>query len=199
MFESQQFLNFIQQYGYWIIYPLMVIEGPIVTLVASGLSALGILRIEIIFLLSVVGDLTMDIILYYIGFYGNKRLRKYILKQPTLEKRRQLVHKFFKKHGGKMIFFVKISTGLCYITFITAGMVKMPLKRFLTFSLLGGILWSGLLVTLGYFYGHLYQEINGKIEQAGIIIIGLGIITLLTLSFIRKRKINKLLNNKLVP
>lgn len=192
---EQQLLDFIQQYGYWIIYPLMIIEGPIITLVASGFSALGILRIEIIFLLSVIGDLTMDIILYYIGFYGNKRLRKYILKQPTLERRRQLVHNFFKEHGGKMIFFVKISTGLCYVTFITAGMIKMPLKRFLTFSLLGGILWNGLLVVLGYFYGHLYQEISGKIGQAGVIIMGLGVITILALSFIKKWKTNSLLNS----
>ena len=187
MLDSQQLLEFISQYGYWILFPLMIIEGPIVTLIGGGLAALGVLRVEIVFLLSIFGDLTMDIILYYIGFYGNARLRKRIAKHSKWEKRRILVRNFFKKHGGKVIFFVKISSGLCYVTFITAGMIRMPLKRFLFFSLVGGIIWSGLLVGLGYFYGHLYQEISGKIEQAGIIVILLTTLTFIGIIFIKKK------------
>jgi len=187
MLDSQQLLEFISQYGYWILFPLMIIEGPIVTLIGGGLAALGVLRVELVFLLSIFGDLTMDIILYYIGFYGNARLRKRIAKHSKWEKRRILVRNFFKKHGGKVIFFVKISSGLCYVTFITAGMIRMPLKRFLFFSLVGGIIWSGLLVGLGYFYGHLYQEISGKIEQAGIIVILLTTLTFIGIIFIKKK------------
>ena len=187
MLDNQLILNFIQEYGYWILYPLMIIEGPIVTLVGGGLSALGILKIEIVFLLSVAGDLTMDIGLYYFGLYGNKRLRKWIAKHKKLERRRSQIQTFFKNHGGKMIFFVKISSGLCYITFITAGMIKMPLKRFLFFSLMGGILWSGALVAIGYFYGHLYQEISGKIEQAGVLTLILALLTFFGIILLKKR------------
>jgi len=194
MIEQQQLLNFVQQYGYWILYPLMVIEGPIVTLIGGGLAALGILRTEIVFMLSVIGDLTMDIGLYYFGLYGNRRLRKWIAKHKKLELKRKRVRKFFKNHGGKIIFFVKISSGLCYITFITAGMIRMPLKRFLFFSLIGGIIWSGLLVSLGYFYGHLYQEMNTKIEQASILISGLALISFIGLTLFKKWKTNQLLN-----
>lgn len=86
-----------------------------------------------------------------------------------------------------MIFFVKISSGLCYITFITAGMIKMPLKRFLFFSLMGGILWSGALVAIGYFYGHLYQEISGKIEQAGVLTLILALLTFFGIILLKKR------------
>jgi membrane protein DedA with SNARE-associated domain len=196
MIEQQQLLNFVQQYGYWILYPLMVIEGPIVTLVAGGLAALGILRIELVFIISVIGDLTMDIGLYYFGLYGNRRLREWIAKHKKLELRRRQVRTFFKNHGGKVIFFVKISSGLCYITFITAGMIKMPLRRFLFFSFIGGIIWSGLLTGLGYFYGHLYQEISGKIEQAGLIIITLAVLSFIVVTVFKKLGANKLLKSK---
>jgi membrane protein DedA with SNARE-associated domain len=188
MLENQQLLDFTQQYGYWILYPLMIIEGPIVTLFAGGLSALGILRAEIVFMLSVAGDLTMDVGLYYFGLYGNKRLRKWIARHPKLEQRRKKVRSFFKTHGGKIIFFVKISSGLCYITFITAGMIRMPLKKFLLFSLIGGIIWSGALVALGYFYGNLYQEISGKIEQAGLITIGSALSSFIIITIFKKQK-----------
>jgi membrane protein DedA with SNARE-associated domain len=196
MIENQQLLEFIQQYGYWILYPLMIIEGPIITLIGGGLAALGILRVEIVFLLSVIGDLTMDIGLYYIGLYGNNRLRKWFVQHKKLELKRKQVRNFFKNHSGKIIFFVKISSGLCYVTFITAGMIRMPLKRFLFFSLIGGILWSGLLTGLGYFYGHLYQEISGKIEQAGLIIIILTALSLIIVTIFKKVGTNKLLKSK---
>jgi len=195
MIESQQLLNFIQQYDYWILYPLMIIEGPIITLIGGGLAAMGILQAEIVFLLSVLGDLTMDIGLYYFGLYGDKRLRRWIARHRKLELRRKQVRKFFKNHGGKIIFFVKISSGLCYITFITAGMTRMPLKKFLFFSLVGGIIWSGLLVTIGYFYGHLYQEISGKIEQAGILVASLAVISLAGITLLKKWETNKLINS----
>ncbi len=187
MLENQYLLSFIQQYGYWILYPLMIVEGPIITLIGGGLSALGALRIETVFLLSVLGDLTMDIGLYYFGFYGNNRIRKWIIKKPAIEAKRLQVSNFFKNHGGKIIFLVKISSGLCYVTFITAGMIRMPLKKFLAFSLIGGIVWSGLLVTLGYFYGHLYQEIGDKIEQAGLILLILTMLTIFIISLLKKK------------
>lgn len=192
--ENQQLLIFIQQYGYWILYPLMIVEGPIVTLIGGGLAALGVLRLEIVFLLSVAGDLTMDIGLYYFGLYGNKRLRKWIARHKRLENKRSQIQKFFENHGGKVIFFVKISSGLCYITFITAGMIRMPLRRFLFFSLVGGVLWSGLLVLLGYFYGHLYQEISDEIEQAGIIVLTLVTLTFIGIMLLKKWKTRQLLN-----
>ncbi len=192
--EATHLINFIQNYGYWVLYPLMVVEGPIITLIGGGLAALGILQVEIVFLLSILGDLTMDISLYYFGLHGNQRLLEWINKHQKWKKRQKLISSFFKKHGGKVIFFVKISSGLCYITFITAGMIKMPLKKFLFFSLVGGIIWSGLLVSLGYFYGHLYQQISDKIEQAGILIFSLAIISFIFIILAKKWETTKLIN-----
>ena len=196
--DTQFILSFIQDYGYWILYPLMILEGPIVTLAAAGLSATGVLNIWAVFLLSIIGDLTMDIILYFIGFFGNKRLRKYIARHPRLEKKRITLQNFFQKHGGKVVFFVKISTGLAYITFITAGMIRLPLRRFIIFTLLGGIIWSGLLVALGFFYGHLYLQISNHIQQAGFIIALTALITMILLYLFRKWEAKKILNKKFI-
>jgi membrane protein DedA with SNARE-associated domain len=191
--DSQVVLDFIQQYGYWILYPLMIIEGPLITLLAGGLSATGILNVWLVFLLSLLGDLSMDVILYYIGFFGNKRLRQRIAQRPKLESRRVKLEKFFQKHGGKVVFFVKISTGLAYITFITAGMIRLPLRRFIFFTLLGGIIWSGALVALGYFYGQLYLQISNHIRWAGVIVFSGAILTFLILTLLRKWKAKQFL------
>jgi len=168
--DNQLVLQFVQQYGYWILYPLSIIEGPLVTLIGGGFAALGILRPELVFAISILGDLTMDLGLYYLGFFGNKKLRRFIERRPRLKRKHLQVQHFFENHGGKVIFLVKITVGLSYITFVTAGMIKMPLRRFLFFSFLGGIIWSGLLVSLGYFYGSLYKVISMHLHQAGIVV-----------------------------
>lgn len=189
--DNQQIIQFIQEYGYWILYPLVIIEGPLATLAGGGLAALGLLKTELVFIVAIFGDLTMDLILYAIGFFGNQRLRNFIERHPRIESKRKKLQIFFEKHGGKVIFLVKITTGLSYITFITAGMIRMPLKKFLFFSLLGGVVWSGLLVTIGYFYGNLYKTIGQHIEWAGIIIGGIIFGTWLIASVIRKWEIKK--------
>ncbi len=189
--DGQQIAQFIKEYGYWILYPLAVFEGPLATLAGGSVAALGLLKVELVFLISLFGDLTMDLILYAIGFFGNKRLRNFIGRHPKIEIKRQKIQAFFEKHGGKVIFLVKITTGLSYITFITAGMIRMPLKKFLFFSFLGGIIWSGLLITLGYFYGNLYKIIGHNLEWAGIVIGGTIIGTLLILNLIKKWEIKK--------
>ncbi len=189
--DSQQITQFIQEYGYWILYPLTIIEGPLATLAGGGLAALGLLKIELVFLISIFGDLTMDLILYAIGYFGNQRLRNFIGRHPKIETRRKKLQTFFEKHGGKVIFLVKITVGLSYITFITAGMIRMPLKKFLFFSILGGIIWSSILITIGYFYGNLYRTIGQHIEWASLIVVGITLGTLLFINLVKKWEIKK--------
>ncbi len=190
--DGQQITQFIQEYGYWILYPLTILEGPLATLAGGGLAALGLLKVELVFIISLFGDLTMDLALYAVGFFGNQRLRSFIGRHPKIEIRRKKLQTFFEKHGGKVIFLVKITVGLSYITFITAGMIRMPLKKFLFFSFLGGMIWSGILVTIGYFYGNLYKTIGQHIEWAGFIIAGIFIGTFLFMNIVKKWELKKI-------
>ena len=65
---GQQIFDFLSHYGYWMMLPLMIIEGPIITIIASMLAKLGAFNIFIVFILSVAGDMIGDIILYYLGY-----------------------------------------------------------------------------------------------------------------------------------
>jgi len=191
---SQDFFHFIQEYGYWIIYPLAIIEGPLVTLMAGSFSALGLLRWDLSLLVAILGEFTMDSFLYLLGRQGGEWLKKIINKSSKLKTTQQTLERFFKHHGGKTIFFVKITIGLSYITFITAGLIRFPYYRVALFSLLGGILWSGGLIILGYFYGHLYQKIAHGLSQAGFFIGGLFVLTLLVFVVYKKFKLQKIIN-----
>ena len=102
-----------------------------------------------------------DVILYGLGYkYGMgfvQDVGKYIGITENLVIR---MEKYFEQHGGKTIFAVKSTTGLCWATFTAAGIVKMDFKKFVKYSFLGGVVWSGFLVAMGYFYGYLWREIK---------------------------------------
>jgi len=165
---GQQIFIFLSHYGYVIMLPLMIIEGPVVTIIAAMLASLGAFNVFVVLVFSMIGDIAGDVILYGLGYkFGMgfvRRVGKYI---GITEKLVLKMEKYFINHGGKTIFAVKSTTGLCWATFTAAGIVKMDFKKFLKYSFLGGIVWSSFLVVMGYFYGYLWREIRDYIEWVG--------------------------------
>jgi membrane-associated protein len=99
---GQCIFDFLTQYGYWVMLPLAIVEGPATTLVASILASLGALNIFLVFAISIVGDIIGDVFLYFLGYrYGIKFSRvfgKYIgITQDTVGR----MEKYFDRHGGK--------------------------------------------------------------------------------------------------
>jgi membrane protein DedA with SNARE-associated domain len=193
---GQQIFSFLHHYGYWIMLPLMIIEGPIITIIASMLAKLGAFNIFIVFILSVLGDVIGDTILYWIGYiFGMNFVKKFGKYMGITEKLVMRMEKYFEKHGGKTIFTVKATTGLCWATFVTAGIVKMDFKKFLRYSFLGGLAWSGFLVILGYFYGYMWVELRQYIKIAGWIVITLALISIIAVQIYKKYQSKKMLQN----
>lgn len=193
---GQQIFQFLSHHGYWIMFPLMVIEGPIITILSAMLAKLGAFNIFIVFIISVIGDIVGDAILYWLGYiFGIAFVRKVGKYMGITEKLVLRMEKYFERHGGKTIFTVKATTGLCWATFTAAGIVKMDFKKFLKYSFLGGIAWSGFLVTMGYFYGYLWVQLREYIKIAGWIIIGIAIASFAAIQIYKKYQARKIFIN----
>ena len=187
--DGQQIFQFLSDYGYWIIFPLMILEGPITTIMAGVLASLGAFNIWVVLFLSITADIFGDIFLYKIGWrWGYSFVDKAGKYIGITTERVKRIDKFFRKHGSKAVFMAKSTTGLCFATFIVAGIVKMDFKKFVKYSFLGGLIWSGFLVGMGYFYGYLWREISQYIEWAGWLSISLAMITFVVVSFYKKYK-----------
>jgi membrane protein DedA with SNARE-associated domain len=184
-------LENIYSWNYLALFIAMTIEGPVATLTGSFLASLGGFNILIIYPLSVLADLVGDIILYLVGRFGGEKIlikaeRLLKIEESTVDK----IKDQFNQTGGKIVFFVKLTTGLCWITFLAAGTARMNFKRFVTYSLLGGVVWSGLLVVLGYFFGYAAGQIEQYLSYAGWIVFIITISILILFGFIRKKRIS---------
>lgn len=185
--DYPQILEIIAFWGYPLMLLLMILEGPIVTLGAAFMASMGIFNVFIVLILSIFGDVVGDIVLYYIGFFGKKkfipRKRKFLKSDSEIV---TIIKNSFKRKGAQIIFFTKATTGLCYITFTLAGMLKLDFKKFLLFSILGGIVWSSFVVALGYYFGWIAEEIEKYIKFSGWFIFFLAVLTLFLIIFYKK-------------
>lgn len=83
-------------------------------------------------------------------------------------------HAFFERHGGKAIVIARFMPFLRPFVPFVAGVGGMGYRRFLACNVLGGALWIGAFIHLGYFFGNL-PLVKGKFTPAlfGIILISL--------------------------
>lgn len=193
---SQEFMRLLPYWGYPAMLFFMTIEGPIVTIIAAFLASLGYFNVFIVFGLSVLGDVLGDIVLYFIGYFGGHRAllkaEKFLkIKESVVEKLREK----FRTSGARIIFYVKATTGLCYITFILAGAVRMKMSKFVKYSVLGGLIWSSFLVIVGYFFGYAAERINEYIKYAGIIIFAGAVIFFIGLTLYKRKQAKIMLEN----
>lgn len=189
---ESELIQFLIANGYWIMFLLMIVEGPIVTMAAAFLASLGFFSWPLVFLVSICGDLTGDVLWYSIGRkWGTAFVNgpgRFIGMKPSLIKK---MDRYFDTYGGRTIFLVKSTTGLCLVTFVAAGIARMDMKKFLSYSLLGGIVWSGTLTIAGYFFGFLYEEIAQVISWAGWLILGIAIGFFVGMNFYKKYRARK--------
>ena len=145
-------------------------------MVASGiLLKLNFFYFWPIYFALMLGDFTADICWYWVGYFGGRnfvdRFGKYFSLTPdVLEK----IEGFFHKHQDKILFISKITMGFGFAvaTLFVAGLVKIPFKRYAWFNFLGGFVWTGVLLLVGYFFGNLYAVLNKGFKV--VFIIGLA-------------------------
>lgn len=191
---GQHIFEFLRSYGYWAMLPLMIIEGPVVTIIAAMLASLGAFSWPIVLLFSILGDVIGDVLLYGAGRkWGMGFVRGFGRYMGITEALVLRMEKYFEKHGGKTIFAVKSTTGLCWATFATAGIVKMNFKKFVKFSIMGGFVWSGSLVAMGYFYGYLWREMKQYISWIGWVIAAIAVATYAGITLYKNYQAKKLL------
>ncbi len=193
---NQDFLHLLPYWGYPLMFVLMLFEGPFATMIAAFLASQGYFNVGIVFILSVLGDVLGDIGLYHIGYFGGphiiEKAQKILrISDATVEKLKRKFH----QNSGRLIFYVKSTTGLSYITFTLAGALRMKLLKFIKYSVLGGLVWSSLLVVLGYFFGYAAEQISQYIKYAGIAIFVCALIALVVISIIKKRESAEILEN----
>jgi membrane protein DedA with SNARE-associated domain len=167
-------ITFIIGYRYWAIFLAVLIEGPIVMTVTGFIYKFGYFNFLPAFLLLLTGDLIRDVLWYGVGYYEADRFiakfgKYFSIDAAIVEK----IKNIYTKYGYKILFVSKITMGFGFAlaVLITAGLSRVPLKKYILFNFLGGIVWTLLLMLLGYHFGNFYSLIKRGFNIAFLVFV----------------------------
>lgn len=187
----------IRNYGTWtyaLLFLIIFMEtGFVVTpflpgdslLFAAGTFAgMGDLNVVVLIILLAIAAILGDTINYWIGhFIGPKAFSGNIrfLKKEYLER----THEFYEKHGGKTIILARFIPIIRTFAPFVAGVGAMTYWRFITYNIVGGIVWVLIFTLGGYFFGN----IPAVQENFTLVILAIIFISVLPgiIEFLRER------------
>ncbi len=172
-------VDLIFEWGYLGIFLLMTIESSfipfpseIVLIPAGYLASNGDMDIGMIMLSALSGSMSGAFVNYYLALLlGRKILRKYgkyfFINGDSLQK----MDIYFQKHGHISTFIGRLVPGIRQLISIPAGMARMNLAVFSTYTALGASIWAFILVMLGYFIGENQELIDSYLKQITIAVL----------------------------
>ncbi len=142
--------------------------GAIAARDGSGLNA-GIAAVVLLGA-AALGDTTN----YWIGRRsGNWLIRRFpkVVKPAYLEKTNQ----FFETYGGKTLIMARFVPIVRTFAPFVAGTGAMPFRRFISFSVIGSLLWVGLILPAGWYLGS-NEWVKKHFEIVVLAIIGISVL-----------------------
>lgn len=149
-----QIFGLLYTYSYLVLFPLVVIEGPITMIISGFLVSLGFMDFTPTYITIVMGDIVGDIIYYSAGrWWLNGAFKKVISIFKINMKLVRKLEKALKKHKGPFLFFGKLSHAIGGLILFAAGDAKIPMKDFLEFNFFATLPKSLILLGVGYYFG----------------------------------------------
>ncbi|MFZ2522727.1 MAG: VTT domain-containing protein [Minisyncoccia bacterium] len=173
-FSPSDILSLLEHYKYFIIFPIAVLEGPIIIIISGFLVYLKVLNFYVAVVLLILADTIGDSLYYSIGRYWriSEKMRYLANYFGYSEKSQEYLENHFEKHKAKTFLLAKISHGLGGTVQIASGIARVKYKEFLFYSVLGTTPKTIILITIGYYLGSYYKKIDGYLNMFAYSVIG---------------------------
>jgi len=174
MLESfvQWLLDRFRDIGYPGIVVLMAIESSILPLPselvmppAGYLAAKGELSLPLVIVCGVLGSVLGALANYglaaWLGRAFVHRMGRYLLvSEKSLEQSEQ----FFARHGEISTFVARMLPVIRHLISLPAGLARMPIPRFMSFTALGAGIWCTVLTIIGWTIGRKENVLLGTLN-----------------------------------
>jgi membrane protein DedA with SNARE-associated domain len=162
--------------------------------ILAGIAARsGQLEPWLAFLSCLVGSLGGDLVMYSIGrYFGRSVLREHPFVARFLKPEREAkIEDLICRHGLKVFFLARFLVGIRSPVFLTAGILRVPLRRFLAADMLSASVVIGIFFGLGYRYAneilHSFQWIR-RAEVLLTVLVVLGVAGLVGIYWRRRQR-----------
>jgi len=154
------------------------LPGDSILFTAGFLINVGLLHFDIhlfvvlVCLAAVLGD--------GVGYVFGKRVGRRLFNRPNSllfrQENIQKAEEFYEKHGGVTVILARFIPVIRTFVPIVAGVGKMSYRTFLTYNVIGALLWAAGITYIGYYIGALMHKLGIEIDTVLLPIIAVIII-----------------------
>jgi len=199
---DQTIANFAGQYGPWIYALLFVVifaetglvvfpflPGDSVLFIAGTVVATAGLNVEVLVALLITAAILGDSLNYAVGHYIGPRVYDKPDSRWFKQDHLRRTQGFYDRYGGVTIIIGRFVPIIHTFAPFLAGVAGMTYRKFLSYNVIGAVLWISLLVYAGYLFGN----IPWVRQNLTLIVLGIVFVSLLPAitTFVNERRRQK--------
>ena len=164
-----------------------VLPGETSLLIGGVLAHAKVWPFWLFLLISIIAAIAGDSVGYEVGKHIGPRIKTNRFGRFVGEKRWNLAQHIFDKYDGWAIFFGRAQALLRALVPALAGLNKVPYRTFLKWNAAGGIIFSTVVVSLGYIFASNLDKLEKTLRYWAIAFLAFAI----TLIIVIKRNLER--------
>ncbi|MEI7697818.1 MAG: DedA family protein [Actinomycetes bacterium] len=168
-----------------------VLPGETALIIGGVLAHSKVWPLWLFILCAIIGAIAGDSVGYEIGKHFGPRIKTTQFGKFVGAKRWKLAEHIFAKYHGRAIFFGRAQALLRALVPALAGMNKVPYRTFLKWNAAGGIVFSTIVIVLGYEFANSLHTLEKYLKYWAVFFLGLVIVVVIIL----KRKLEKIIED----
>jgi membrane protein DedA with SNARE-associated domain len=174
---------------YIILALLVLVEGPIATLLGAAAASAGLMRPWAVFVAAAIGNLTADTLWYTLGYLGKTHwIRQFGQRFGIRESLVQHLEQHMIKHATRVLFMAKLTLSFVIPSLIAAGLLRIPWRRWFPTLIVAETLWTGSLVLIGFYTTEAIKRVELWVEYAAL---GISVLFVLIVIFEGRRLVRQ--------
>lgn len=168
-----------------------ILPGETALLIGGVLAHAGVWNVWVFLGAAIVGAIAGDSVGYEVGKHFGPRIKVNAFGRLVGEKRWRLAQAIFDRYHGGAIFFGRAQALLRALVPALAGMNNVPYRQFIKWNAAGGIVFSSIVVLLGYEFANSLETLEKYLRYWAIFFLGAVAVVI----FLLKRKLEHLLES----
>ncbi len=153
----------------------LIVPGDLILALGGVYASQGRLSLAWVVVIGILAAITGESIGYWLGRRYGLGLIRHVPLVNRLEPKLEDAEQYFKRHGGKTVAIGRYATAAGAFVPFTAGVGKMPYRRFLLFDVPAIAVWATGISVFGYVFGRNLAFVDRVLSRFGFVVLGLAV------------------------
>jgi len=168
------------------------VEGETALITSSLAAKIGYLSFPVVFVCAYLATLAYDWIFFITGRWKGRILME---NRQGLVKMKNRIDRILTNYPTIFLFGYRFLYGFRGAICIIIGLSEVKTKKFIIFSTITTLIWTGIYSGLGYFFGKILEKKINDIQKSGPIIIGvlvaIGVLLTVIFAYFSRKRLKK--------